>query len=595
MTDARDRMAGTRGSLWARAGVWGGSAPLPRAARMLRALPLVGCTALIGLSPARAADPAQDFLGPLQPGRERPLPEAAPPTPLDFTIEAPHRKAAPRAAEETAFAVKDIVVTGSTVYPDEDLRALTDPLVGRTVHLSDLIALTEAIEAKYRADGYILIRAYVPAQSVSDGIFRINVVEGYVDAVSVVSGDDTRRRKVESLLAPVLRSRPLKLPVIERALLTANDLPGVHASGLLRPSTTAQGASDLVVKLDAEPYSALLSMDNRGSKTNGQWTNSLDLAVLSPLGDSGQILLNATSAYDFDQRHSFQGKYILPVGDAGNTVSVGGLVSHGQPEGAVRDAELLSDSSSVGLRGTHVLSMTRQEKLSLDGGLTWQSWDMHALGQPFSRDEWRVADINLTYQNTRFLDGVSSATVGVAKGIQAFGASHRYATASDGIGTSRAGGRPDFTKFSAILRRLQPLGGAWSLSATGVGQYALDPLLTGEEISFGGAMIGRGYDPSSVIGDHGLGGAFELRYDLDAAALSLDQAQLYSFYDVGKVWWKTDVTGDDKVESVGFGLRTTAFKNLSLGLELAHTLIPVATSGDGERETRAFFTGSLKF
>lgn len=559
--------------------------------RGLWAQPVIGCMVLIGLSPAWALDRgAQDFLGPLQPGRERPLPEAPPPAPLDFTIQAPHSKVAPGAAGETAFAVNDITVTGATVYSQDEFRALTAPLIGRTIHFSDLLALTEAIEAKYRADGYILIRAYVPAQSVSNGIFRINIVEGYIDAVTVTSGDDARRRKVEALLAPVLRTRPLKVSMVEQALVAANDLPGVHVSGLLRPSASAQGGADLVVTLDAEPYSVLLSTDNRGSKINGEWTHSADLAVLSPLGDGGQILLNASSATDFERRHSFQGKYILPVGDSGTTVSMSGFVGYGQPGGAAQDIELVSNSVAVGARVTQVLSMTRQEKLSLSGGFTWQNWDVQALGQRFSHDEWRVADVNLTYHHARFLDGVADATVGVAKGIPAFGASK-----TSDAEISRAGGRPDFTKFNAILRQLQPLGGAWSLSATGVGQYALDPLLLGEEISFGGTTIGRGYDPSSVAGDHGLGGAFELRYDLDAAKLSLDQAQLYSFYDIGKVWWKIDEMGSDKLESVGFGLRTVIFKNLSLGGEVARTLIPVVTSDNGKRETRVLFMGSVKF
>lgn len=178
------------------------------------------------------------------PGRDRPLPEAGASPSFDFTIEAPRRAPVPRAVEELAFPVKEIVVTGVTAYGADAFRSLTEPLAGKSVHLADIVAVAEKIEARYRGDGFILSRAYVPAQSVSDGVFHISVIEGYVSAVSVEGGMPGDRRSIEALLTPVLRSRPLRLHIIEGALLRANELPGVNVSGLLRPSATVPGASD---------------------------------------------------------------------------------------------------------------------------------------------------------------------------------------------------------------------------------------------------------------------------------------------------------------------------------------------------------------
>jgi hemolysin activation/secretion protein len=406
----------------------------------------------------------------------------------------------------------------------------------------------------------------------------------------VVGGDESTRQRVEALVAPVLASRPLKLEVIEHALLTANDIPGANVSGLLRPSATEPGASDLVVTVSSQPYTVLLSTDNRSAKSNGMWTESVDLAARSPLGDGGQILLNASSALDVNQRYSMQGKYVALVGDSGATVSMSGLVSHGQPAGAVANLRLVSNSIATGPHVSYPLIVGRQERLSIESGLTWQSADTHVLGSPYSHDEWRVADIALAYQNSRLFDGVNNATVDLAKGLDILGASK-----AGNADLSRPGGRPDFTKMTTQLRRVQTLDGPLSLSITGSGQYAFNTLLTSEEMSFGGPQIGRGYDPAAITADNGLGGAFELRYDLDASDLYLDQAQLYTFYDTAKVWVHTGRIGENNLQSTGGGLRTVVFKDLSLAVELARTLLPVATSGNGKRDSRVFFNGSIKF
>lgn len=533
----------------------------------------------------------RQLLQPIEPGRDRPIPELPPLGSFDFSIEAPRRSPVPRAVEDLAFDVKDIRITGATAYGPDELRALVQPLIGQSAHLSDVVAAADRIEAKYRADGYILTRAFVPPQSVSNGIFQINVVEGYVEATSVEGGDETTRASVRSILAPVVDSRPLKLNVIETALLRANELPGVGVTGLLRPSATQPGASDLAVTVSSEPVTAVLSVDNRGSKLTNRWTEGADVAVRSPLNDGALVLLSASGAPQLGERRALSGKYVRPVGTEGATVSFSALVSHSEPQGTLTSLNLLTDSKAYGLRTAYPLLVTRQERLAIDGGFTWQSADVNALGQPFSHDSWRVIDVALAYQNIGFLGGVSSATLDLAHGLNVLGAS-----SPDSATLSRTGGRPDFTKLSTILRRIQPLFDPVSISVTGNGQLGLNTLLVGEEVSFGGSQIGRGYDPASLTGDSGAGGAFEIRYDQDAADLHLESAQFYVFYDVARVW--NHIGGspnNDTLESVGAGVRTIITANVSAGLELAHVMIPLPANNDGDRNTRILFTGSVRF
>lgn len=523
------------------------------------------------------------------PGRDRPIPELPPAPEFDFSIEAPRRSPVPRAVEELSFQVNDVRIVGATVYRPEELRPLFAPLIGQSVHLPDIVAVADKIEAKYRADGYVLTRAFVPPQSVSNGVFQINVVEGYVEAISVDGGDESTRERVRAILAPVTASRPLQIKVIEAALLRANELPGTGASGLLRPSPTQPGASDLAVTITGAPVSLALSTDNRGTHLTDRWTEEADLAVRLDQGD--EVVLTVSGAPHLSERRAVSGKVIHPIGTQGLTVTATGLVSHSQPGGSVSSLVLLTDSKAWGGRVGYPLILTRQNRLAIDGGFTWQSADVHALGLPFSHDAWRVVDVALAYQNTGFLDGVSSVSLDVAHGLNMFGAS-----SPDSSSLSRTGGRPDFTKFSTIVRRLQPLWGSFSAAFTGIGQYSLNTLLVGEEVSFGGSVVGRGYDPAALTGDIGLGTAFELRYDQAEPAPYVTNAQYYVFYDAARIWQHAGAPPDnDTLQSTGIGVRFSLAANVSLGVEVAHTFVPLPTSNRNDRDTRTLFNGAVRF
>lgn len=527
-----------------------------------------------------------------QPGGDRPLPVAPPAPNLDFTIQAPRRSPVPRAVEELTFDVKEVHFAGATRYSQADLRALAQPVIGQTVHLNDLIAIAEALEARYHADGYVLTRVFVPTQSVNDGIFQITVVEGYVSAVAVQGGDQETRDRVEAILSKITQDRPLTLTKLEGALLTANKLPGVNVAGLLRPSATEQGASELVVTVSKAPLvSGGVNADNMGSATTGHWTTGADASTASPFGDGGQFSVNAsTDPADPHTRYSAGGKYVapLPFFD-GMTYTLSALGSHGEPGGTVASLSLITNSTAFGARVSAPLMVSRAEELSLDGGITIQSSDVKALGETASHDEWRVVDLALTYRNSAWQDGVTTLTLDLAQGLPGLGATD---SPSEGLHS----GMSDFTKVTGQLNRIQTLGDKFSAALLVSGQYVnLRPVL-GEEVNFGGQLIGRGYDPGAVTGDMGLGAAFELRYDLPPAWFYADTVQIYGFLDGGEIWNHNGATPNaNQIASTGAGFRVTVPGNVMVGMFYGNALIAVPGNDEGKRSSRVMLNTSVRF
>ena len=217
--------------------------------------------------------------GAVQPGRDRPLPEIPTQPELDFRLLAPEPSPVPRSVDELRFRLNDIRIEGATKLPTDRFRPLYANLIGTDVTLVDLRAVADGIERDYRAAGYFLVRAFVPAQRVQGGIFTINVVEGFVATVTVEGSNEATQAITRSYLSPLLAEKPASLETIERGLLLADDIPGIVSTGLLRPSPSVPGASDLVVSELQPPLNGGLAVSNRGSDFTGVWPVTGDAAI----------------------------------------------------------------------------------------------------------------------------------------------------------------------------------------------------------------------------------------------------------------------------------------------------------------------------
>ena len=530
------------------------------------------------------------FLQPMQPGQMRSLPEVTPMPNFDFTIMAPHKSAIPRAVDDVEFDVKEISISGATAYSEDELEPFIAPLRNQSIHLNDLIAVAEKVEAKYRGDGYILTRAYVPTQNVSDGIFTIKIVEGYIAAISIIGGNSAHNREVETVLESVTELRPLQISALEQFLVMASDLPGVSVSGLLRPSALEAGASDLVVTVKEQPMSYGLSFDNRGTASTGFWTSAADVAFFSPFEDGGQFLINAsTNPRAPRERMSGQVKYIIPLLWHDMTVSISASGSHGEPSGTmVNGLHMISNGSTLGPHFSLPLYIKRDEKITFEGGLTVQSSD--AKGIAHSHDEWRVADLSLAWQSSDQTGITTNAAIVVAQGIPSMGA-----TSSEAPDLSRTAGHTDFTKFTGTFKHSRPLFDSLSGSISFQGQFTRLPTIAGEEISYGGSQIGRGYDPGSISGDKGVGGTVELRYDIDTSVPYLDSLQPYAYYDAAKVWVNSGKIAHNTIMSVGGGIRMALFSTLTLDVQAGRAQLPVPSSEKGKRSSRVALNASIRF
>lgn len=539
---------------------------------------------LLPIGAGMAQTAPEQLPGAVQPGTEfeRVAPPEAPPVPPSIAVPEIPPPTPPAGAEAVTFPLAGIQVEGATVYDAAALEPLYAAFVGKEITLATLYDIAARIEAKYREDGYVLTRAIVPAQSVANNVFRIQVIEGYVSAV-VVQGDiGPSRSLVEGYLDHITEARPADIRTIERYLLLVNDLPGIKAVGVLRPSGAALGAAELAVVVERDPFDGFAAVDNRGSKFTGPWGASVGVGANSftRFGERTGLVLFSTP--DFEEQRVGQLSYEQRLGTEGLALQVVASYGDSEPGSTLDQFDIKTDTLLLGAAVSYPLIRSRRTSLTLDGGFDYLDADSDIFDdETFTEDRLRVLHAGATLSHIDSFGGASTVQAGVRQGLGVLGASDE-----DDSFLSREDASGEFTTLVAQASRLQSVAEDVSLFLGMAGQYAFDHLLSPEEFDVGGLTFGRGYDPAELLGDHGLGITAEARYD---GSLSwLRRYQLYGFYDVGIVWDEDfDDNDRESLASAGLGVRTSLTDWLNAELELAKPLTRDRAS-DGDRSARVY-------
>jgi hemolysin activation/secretion protein len=205
---------------------------------------------------ARQAPPTRERAAPV-------LPQLAEPR---FTL----------ARKETLF-VKHFVVEGPLLVPESELREILAPYEGRKLTLGDIYGAADKVTLLYRAKGYLVAKAYVPAQDARSGSLKIKLVVGKYGSVLV---------KNASAVDTALEDEALiHKDALERALLLVSDLPGAGVPRIVVSPGKAQETSDFQFAVpEGKRIEAYLLGDNFGSPYTGRDRLNGGFAINSPLG-----------------------------------------------------------------------------------------------------------------------------------------------------------------------------------------------------------------------------------------------------------------------------------------------------------------------
>lgn len=496
------------------------------------------------------------------------LPELPAQPELDLTIRNPEQSAVPKDVSSIDFFVARVQVNGVSYFADDQIRSIFEPLEGRRIRLEMLREKADVLQALYVERGFLLTRVIIPPQRIEDGNLVVEVVEGYVDDVLLENGDGVGARLAQDKLETLEGQRPLNIRKLDGKLLILNEVPGIAVTTLLRRGGEL-GAASMLVSTSRLPNQGFASFSNTGSDSIGPALLSLGYTINAPLGRPGALDLSATVAgQSLEELQAVSARYAIPIHNSGVILYLGGLAAQAKPGGVAADLDISSASSSLEARLRVPLHRTRSSGLYLEGGFVFAQTRTTALDAEISSDKILSYQMGFRGQINSYL-GQTNAQVLVIAGLPGFGALD-----AGSANPSVEGFEPDFRKIIGQLDHVVSLTNSLSLLARVTGQWTDDRLLAGEQVAFGGPFLGRGYVPSAVTGDRGVGALVELSFDLPRiqAPGLISNTELYGFADGAKA--KLIAAGGVPAEtqslmSYGVGLRTLLVDRLSLDFQIS--------------------------
>ncbi len=498
--------------------------------------------------------------------------------------------AAPPGASKVFTKFQGVEFEGLTRFSEDELKQYYQKYLEKKIPLTKIFEIAEQIQEKFRDDGYILIRVIVPEQKVDNGIFKIHVVEGFINKIEVEGDIGPVKARVEATLNNLLYRQPITEQELERYLLLINDLAGIRAVGFLRANTLGElGGSELVVQAEQKVFEGYAYVNNRGSKYTGPHRFVLMARENSAtfLGEQIEGLF-LHSLFDDEQRFG-QLTIRQPLSSEGLLLELSAGFGPSRPGFGLDEIDTETEALTVSGQLSYPLIRSRKQNLYIEGGFQSIDQEVRILNEKITRDQIRVFFANLLYDFKDNLGGQSQVAFGIRQGIDVFDASDRR----DPF-LSRADGKSDFTSLTLFFSRHQRLWDNLTLYVTGTGQYAFDTLLSPEEFTLGGERFGRGYNPAELAGDSGLGISTELQYTLPGPFEFWQSIQAYGFHDYGVVWNRDEgEKNHESLASVGLGFRNQLFERVFIDLEVAWPLTLKPDTYD--KEPRFYFQVLTRF
>jgi hemolysin activation/secretion protein len=527
-------------------------------------------------------------------------------------------------AKKYQFKLKKITFTGNTVIDSSELIKDYQPYYGKVITLAELMDLIKQTTRIYRERGYILSQAYLPAQDIDkiNGTVEIGIVEGYINEVVLVSDSIPYSTKIllKQYGERMVAERPITKRTLERYSLLTSDVPGGSIKIVFSPAKNKPGAAN--IEFVAEKHKVVgaeLYYNNRGTRLLGpeEYTTTLH--------QYNGIYGNRTSvsAVRTDQKDMrlYAINHKQPLNSDGLALTVIATRTRTQPNynalpEFIRTA-LQTPGSSDTILGQleYPLIRSRDYNFLLQAKLDGANNETDFLGETLFKEKLRTFRAGFIYDwlDSWALDVLSVSLIGVefSQGIHGLGSYLRdpYRTRPDT--------KQNYSKVSATFSRTQPLSQNFYLRLLGVGQYAFNELVSAEEFGFGGRIMGLGYDPFQVSGDHGIAGKAELGYRVPMGELmhSITEQfhlehdsfiysllhfspELFGFYDGGRIWnINNEISGQkkhDSAVSAGFGIRGNLFKYIVFEGYMAKPMTRIAEN-ELDRKPRYFFSIGMSY
>ena len=108
--------------------------------------------------------------------------------------------------------VKSFIFSGNLRISSEEIQKLAKEYENKDLTFTKINKLSSSITKLYRENGYFVARAYLPKQSIQDGILKINIIEGHYGEFKLKNDSLVKDSVVQGMLDYAKRDNIVSKP-----------------------------------------------------------------------------------------------------------------------------------------------------------------------------------------------------------------------------------------------------------------------------------------------------------------------------------------------------------------------------------------------
>jgi hemolysin activation/secretion protein len=473
-------------------------------------------------------------------------------------------------AADNEFDVWEFLVLGNHVLPQTVIEGTVYPFLGPNRDIGTVKQAAAALEQAYKRAGYGAVFVDIPPQEVSNGVVRLKVTEGKLEAVRIRGARYFPERQIRAGLPSLAAGRTPLLTALQQQLSTLNSqTPDRQVTPVLKAGSQPGTVDvDLDVK-DKLPLHASVSYDDRhtAQTTPNRLTANLAYNNLWQRLDSLSLLYQTAPA-NRKNASVESGTYVAHVNGASGFAAISYTHTSSNVL-ALGTLGVLGKGDIYGLHWIQPLPGTDVLSQNLNAGADYKSVSTDVLPDvPASTGRSSTAASSapvtapvhyLNWSNVytatwRLPTRTITTSLGANFGID------DIVNRSQEFNNARYDAQPDYLYMRFSGGVIQRLPANFAVLTRVQAQWADTPLVNNEQFSLGGVDTVRGYLEAETLGDTGAAGTVELHTPDFGRHLRpvLTQLYFFTFVDAGITTLLDPLPGQDyhlALWSTGAGLQ----------------------------------------
>jgi hemolysin activation/secretion protein len=487
------------------------------------------------------------------------------------------------ATDASRFDVWEIRVSGNSVMPVRDVERVVYPFLGPQRAMADIEAARTALEAAFHDRGFGTVFVDIPEQEVADGLVRLHVTEGKLNAVTLAGAHYFSGRAIRSSIPAAAPGTVPHLPTLQHELAGVNSKTADRVVTPVLKAGPQPGTVDLGLAVrETLPVHASAEINDAYTADTTRLRAIVAVSYDNMFGrlDSASLQYQ-TAPQDMKEVDVLAASYAARL--TGSDARLAAFYVNSNSDVATVGAiAVLGKGSVYGLRLINPLGEAVSGAPTLTLGVDYKDFAENirldpdsSLQTPISYVNWSAAYGGSWHHDNLQFAGSLAANFGLrGVGNDAYEFENK-----------RFRARPNYLYLRGDANVVAPLPLGTAVSISLAAQGALEPVIANEQFPIGGAEGVRGYLEAEALGDTGIKSSVQFgspRWKWFADRVALDA---FAFADYGIVSTLQPLPGEPSstdLGSIGLGLNFTALSHLSGELAFAYPLLdgPRTQAGD---------------